>query len=228
MTIVIQRSIGPWQRLGWAAGMAALVGALCLGVASLWGPASQVPDPAQPSAQGRQNLADFVGPSWDPSVTKGPAMPDPIVNVQQAVPDPRQELITEGPLPDPMEPFQADAQGALRISLATLHTLEQLLVTASGRPVAPVALAHARTLPAAAQAQAVDLTERYERYDASLRQLFPGGQEAPSMEALMADAQAMHALRQQWFGEGMALQLFGPEDETTTQLKQWMGAAASP
>jgi hypothetical protein len=211
MTVVIQRTIGPWQRLSWAAGIAALLGALCLGVASLWGPASQAPDQAQPSAQGRQNPADFVGPSWGPSVTTGPAMPDPVASGGPA-------------LPDPVEPFQADAQGALRISPATLRTLEQLLVTASGRPVAPVALAHARTLPAAAQAQAVDLAERYERYDASLRQLFPVAQEAPSMEALMADAQAMHALRRQWFGEGMALQLFGPEEETTTQLKQWMGA----
>lgn len=218
MSIVIHRSTRPWRRLGLAAGVATLMGALCLGVESLWGPAGQAPDRFEASVQGRQNPADLVGP----------VRPAPMAGIGPARPASQPVLITEGPLPDPVAPFQVDAQGALSISAATLRTLEQLLVTASGQPVAPVALAHARTLPAAAQAQAVDLAERYERYDASLRQLFPAGQEALSMDALMADAQAMHALRRQWFGEGMALQLFGAEDETTSQLKQWVGAAASP
>jgi Proteobacterial lipase chaperone protein len=219
MSIVIKRSNGPWRRLGLAAGVAALMGSLCLGVESLWGPAGPAPDRLAPAAQGPQNPVDRVGP----------ARPAPIASLGTTLLPPQQHgLVTQGPMPDPVEGFEVDAQGALRISPATLRTLEQLLVRVSGQPVAPVAQAHARALPAAAQTQAVDLAERYERYDASLRQLFPTGREAPSMDALMADVQAMHALRRQWFGEGVALQLFGPEDETTTQVQQWMGAAASP
>lgn len=182
------------------------------------------PTPAAPQAVAQGGTVAQAGGAAGPGGTLWPQGPEPGFTVSAGRPAPAGEAT---PL-EPVGRFRADAQGALVLDTDTLRTLEQVLAFRRDRPVAEAAREATSALPERAQAQAIELAERYGRYEQSLRQVVSPERAPQSVDEMAADLQALQAQRQQWFGEAAARQLFGADEAVTARLIQLMREDTAP
>lgn len=128
------------------------------------------------------------------------------------------------------QPFRVDKQGQLIVDAGTLRTLEQVMAFSAADGVQRAALetAAATRLPEAARRQAVELAERFDGYDAALKQAVSPQHAPASVDEMAAQFKAMQALRRERFGEGTAQQLFGDDEAVTARLIELMQQDPEP
>ncbi len=112
--------------------------------------------------------------------------------------------------------------GQLVLDAGTLRTLEQVLAFQDARGLAHKASEVAQGLPAALQAQAVELAERYGRFDQARRMAVSPDQAPTSVAQMQAQFDALQALQREHFGPQVAAQLFAEDDAVTARLLQFM------
>lgn len=210
MVISITSRRRPWSAPALAmlavAGLAALALVGWLGLGS--GDAStKAKAPAgQPNGAGRWIQPSVPGAASVSDVARPPVAP-----------------AEEGPVRiGTVKPFRLDASGALALDADTVVTLEQLVAFSTPDRFAAMAREAAAALPPAQQAQALDLAQRFERYQEAVRQRVQPDQAPLTVEDLARDLQAMQAMRHEHFGAQPALQLFGDQEAITARLIELM------
>lgn len=209
MIISITPRRGPWSR--WALALLAVVGLLTLVLMAWLG----------------QRL------NGTPAVSNAPAAQpnSPDRWIQPSVPAPQQEAMgtthqrptDDGPVRiGTVKPFRADATGALTLDGDTVTTLEQLVAFSTPEQFGALAREAAASLPPAVQAQALDLAQRFDRYQEAVRQRIQSAQSPTTVDEMARDLQALQVMRHDHFGAQAALQLFGDQEAVTARLIELM------
>lgn len=131
--------------------------------------------------------------------------------------------VDEGPVRiGAVKPFRVDESGALAMDADTVATLEQLVALSTPEHFHALVREAASGLPAAAQTQAFDLAQRFERYQEAVRQRIQSAQSPTSVDDMARDLQALQVMRHDQFGAQAALQLFGEQEAVTARLIELM------
>ncbi len=168
-----------------------------------------------------------------PPVAKAPLVqpPGPDRWIQPEVPVPRQQggLPSgarggdEGPVRiGTVKPFRSDASGALVLDADTVVTLEQLVAFSTPDRFVALAREAAAGLPASVQAQALELAQRFDRYQEAVRQRIQSEQVPTTVDDMARDLQALQVMRHDHFGAQAALQMFGDQEAVTARLIELM------
>lgn len=209
MVISITSRRRPWTR--WALALLAVVGLLTLVLVRWLGPDSGGSPPAVNAPVAQPAAAD----RWIQ-----PGVPTP---AQQAVGTGLQGLGEDGPVRiGTVKPFRTDASGALVLDADTVVTLEQLVAFSTPEQFNALAREAAANLPPPAQAQALDLAQRFDRYQEAVRQRIQSAQSPTTVDDMARDLQALQVMRHDHFGAQAALQLFGDQEAVTARLIELM------
>jgi len=119
-------------------------------------------------------------------------------------------------------PFRVDASGALALDGDTVVTLEQLVAFSTPEQLPALAKEASAGLPPALQAQALDLAQRFDRYQSAVHQRIQPAQPPSTVDDLARDLQALQVMRHDHFGAQAALQLFGDQEAVTARLIELM------
>lgn len=134
-----------------------------------------------------------------------------------------QRLGEDGPVRiGTVKPFLTDASGALALDADTVVTLEQLVAFSTPEQFNALAREAAANLPPPAQAQALDLAQRFDRYQEAVRQRIQSAQSPTTVDDMARDLQALQVMRHDHFGAQAALQLFGDQEAVTARLIELM------
>ncbi len=210
MIISITSRRRPWSRpalallAGVGLGTLALVG--WLGLRSGGAPPAPNAPVAQPSSPG----------SWiQPSVPGASRHID--LGVRQRLPG------EDGPVRiGTVRPFRVDAAGSLVLDANTVVTLEQLIAFSTPEQFPALVREAAAGLPAAQQAQALELAQQFDRYQEAVRQRVQPDQAPLTVDDMARDLQALQVMRHDHFGAQAALQLFGDQEAITARLIELM------
>lgn len=210
MIISITSRRRPWSRpalavlAGVGLGTLALVG--WLGLRSGGAPPAPNAPVAQPSSPDRWILPSVPGAS--PHVDMGA----------------RQRSVGEdGPVRiGTVKPFRLDASGALVLDADTVVTLEQLIAFSTPEQLPALVREATAGLSPAQQAQALELAQRFDRYQEAVRQRVPADQAPLTVDDMARDLQALQVMRHDHFGAPAALQLFGDQEAITARLIELM------
>lgn len=209
MVISITSRRRPWAR--WALALLAVVGLLTLVLVGWIGPDSGRSPPSANAPVARPAAPD----RWIQ-----PGVPTP---AQQAVGTGLQRLGEDGPVRiGTVKPFRTDASGALALDADTVVTLEQLVAFSTPEQFNALAREAAANLSPAAQAQALDLAQRFDRYQEAVRQRIQSAQSPTTVDDMARDLQALQVMRHDHFGAQAALQLFGDQEAVTARLIELM------
>jgi hypothetical protein len=121
-----------------------------------------------------------------------------------------------------VKPFRSDASGALSLDADTVVTLEQLVAFSTPEQFLALVREASAGLSPALQAQAMDLAQRFDRYQAAVRGRIQSAQTPATVDDLARDLQALQVLRHEHFGAQAALQLFGDQEAVTARLIELM------
>lgn len=168
-----------------------------------------------------------------PPVANAPLVqpPGPDRWIQPEVPVPQQQSSAfsgapvgdEGPVRiGTVRPFRSDASGALVLDADTVVTLEQLVAFSTPDRFVALAREAAAGLPASVQAQALELAQRFERYQEAVRQRIQSEQVPTTVDDMARDLQALQVMRHDHFGAQAALQMFGDQEAVTARLIELM------
>lgn len=124
--------------------------------------------------------------------------------------------------------FAVDASGRLVRNEQTRLGVEALVALTPPEQLRAAAQAQVQDLPAAAAAEALDLVERYNAYQAAQKLSFPPGEAPLVPQQALAELEGLHALRVSYFGPEGAKSLFGQEEATARQLLEWMRDDTTP
>jgi len=210
MVISITSRRRPWSRPALAllagVGLATLTLVGWLGLRSGGAPPAPNAPVAQPSSPG----------SWIQ-----PSVPDASRHIELGV---RQRLPgEEGPVRiGTVRPFRVDASGALVLDADTVVTLEQLVAFSTPEQFTALAREATAALPAPQQAQALDLAQRFDRYQEAVRQRIQPDQAPLTVDDMARDLQALQVMRHEHFGAQAALELFGDQEAITARLIELM------
>lgn len=211
MIISITSRRGPWAR--WALALLGLLGLVWMSLVLVgWLGRCSGDDP--PIAN-RPTARPTAPDRWiQPGVPVGP---------QEAVGTITQRPGDGGPIRiGSVKPFRADASGALTLDADTVVTLEQLVAFSTPEQFGALAREAAASLPPALQAQALDLAQRFERYQEAVRQRIQSAQAPTTVDEMARDLQALQVMRHDHFGAQAALQLFGDQEAVTARLIELM------
>jgi lipase chaperone LimK len=208
----------------WAAALALALFAL----AASWlagRPATRAALPAVPPAG-----AAFATPAPPPPAaaavvpaTAGAAPSAGAAPAAVAAPAPQADLA-----PASGKTFAVDASGRLVRNEQTRLDVEALVALTPPEQLRAAAQAQVQGLPAAAAAEALDLVERYNAYQAAQKLSFPPGDAPLVPQEALAELDGLHALRVSYFGREGAQSLFGQEEATARQLLEWMRDDTTP
>lgn len=209
MIISITSRRGPWSR--WALVLLAVLGLLTLVLVGWLGQRSGGAPPVANAPVVQSTAPD----RWiQPGVPTGP---------QEAVGATGPRPSDDGPVRiGTVKPFRADASGALTLDADTVVTLEQLVAFSTPEQFGALAREAAAGLPPALQAQALDLAQRFERYQEAVRQRIQSAQAPSTVDEMARDLQALQVMRHDHFGAQAALQLFGDQEAVTARLIELM------
>jgi hypothetical protein len=121
-----------------------------------------------------------------------------------------------------VKPFRLDASGALVLDADTVVTLEQLVALSTPEQFTALAREAAAALPALQQAQALELAQRFDRYQEAVRQRVQPDQAPLTVDDMARDLQALQVMRHEHFGAQPALQLFGDQEAIAARLIELM------
>ena len=127
-----------------------------------------------------------------------------------------------------VKPFRTDDAGGLTLDADTVVTLEQLVAFSTPEQFSVLAREAAAGLPPAAQAQAVELAQRFDRYQEAVHQRIQSAQAPTSVDDMARDLQALQVMRHDHFGAQAALQLFGDQEAVTARLIELMTQDTQP
>jgi len=209
MIISITSRRRPWSR--WALALLALVGLLTLVLVGWLGSGSRGAPPVANAPVVQPTTPD----RWiQPVVPVG--SPDTVAAAQKQPTD-------DGPLRiGVVKPFRADVSGALTLDADTVVTLEQLVAFSTPEQFGALAREAAASLPPTLQAQALDLAQRFDRYQEAVRQRIQSAQAPTTVDEMARDLQALQVMRHDHFGAQAALQLFGDQEAVTARLIELM------
>jgi lipase chaperone LimK len=211
-----------WPRR-WAAALALVLFAIAVAWLA-WRPGTEPGAPAVPP-QTEAALAAHVPPA------AAAVLPAPAVVVP---PDGAAPAVVAGPAPQPDvapasgKTFAVDASGRLVRNEQTRLSVEALVALTPPEQLRAAAQAQVQDLPAAAAAEALDLVERYNAYQAAQKLSFPPGDAPLVPQEALAELDGLHALRVSYFGQEGAQSLFGQEEATARQLLEWMRDDTTP
>ncbi len=209
MIISITSRRRPWSR--WALALLAVVGLLTLVLVGWLGQRS---DGAPPAAK-----APVAQPTA-PDRWIQPSVPAP---QQDALDAPGKPSTDDGPVRiGAVKPFRADDSGALALDADTVVTLEQLVAFSTPEHFTALAREAAANLSPAVQAQALDLAQRFDRYQEAVRQRIQSAQSPTTVDEMARDLQALQVMRHDHFGAQAALQLFADQEAVTARLIELM------
>lgn len=209
MIISITSRRRPWSR--WALALLAVVGLLTLALVGWFG---QLSDGAAPAAK---------APVAQPTAPDRWIQPGVPVPQQEAMGATHQRPTDDGPVRiGTVKPFRTDASGALTLDADTVMTLEQLVAFSTPEQFGALAREAAASLPPAVQAQALDLAQRFDRYQEAVRQRIQSAQSPTTVDEMARDLQALQVMRHDHFGAQAALQLFGDQEAVTARLIELM------
>lgn len=209
MIISITSRRRPWSRPALA--LLALVGLLTLVLVGWLGSGSRGAPPVANAPVVQPTTPD----RWiQPVVPVG--SPDTVAAAQR-------QLTDDGPLRiGVVKPFRADVSGALTLDADTVVTLEQLVAFSTPEQFGALAREAAASLPPTLQAQALDLAQRFDRYQEAVRQRIQSAQAPTTVDEMARDLQALQVMRHDHFGAQAALQLFGDQEAVTARLIELM------
>lgn len=121
-----------------------------------------------------------------------------------------------------VRPFRTDGSGTLVLDASTVVTLEQLVAFSTPDQLAVLAREAAAGLSPSVQAQALELAQRFDRYQEAVRQRIQPAQAPTSVADLARDLQALQVMRHDHFGAQAALQLFGDQEAVMARLIELM------
>lgn len=168
-----------------------------------------------------------------PPAAKAPLVqpPGPDRWIQPEVPVPGQQsgfssgvsVGDEGPVRiGTVKPFRTDASGALMLDADTVVTLEQLVAFSTPDQLTALAREAAAGLSPGLQAQALELAQRFDRYQEAVRQRIQSEQAPTTVDDMARDLQALQVMRHDHFGAQAALLMFGDQEAVTARLIELM------
>lgn len=123
--------------------------------------------------------------------------------------------------------FETDAAGRLVVDERMRLAVEGLIGLHSSQAMAELIAAEVQGLPAPAAAQARELAQRLDDYQAAQRAAFPPGAAPLVPQEGLAELETLVALRTSYFGAEAARRMFGADEAVTRRLLQLMAEDTS-
>jgi hypothetical protein len=202
-------------RLGSAVALAG-VSALVLGVV-LW------PD-AEPGRSGAPATTDRA---TLPVTPPAGALPLPAASSSAQTPQPQTASAPGAGVRSAGGVFEADAAGRLVVDERMRLAVEALVGLHPAEAMPELIAAEVHGLPAEAAAQARELAQRLDAYQAAQRAAFPPGEAPLVPQEGLAELETLVALRTSYFGADSARRMFGADEAVTRRLLQLMAEDTS-